>query len=203
MEFRCALNAAGGIAEGAPGDKRFHVNVFKLRKILRRNAARDGERKTQIRQGFHGIQVMLIPLLPAGLGIPPPMVNGLFQPQLPPAAGIVQRPVTKQFDLNIALVLLRHVQRAGKRRQRCGTDDRHPACARREGHVCQRAAGIRHFIVGHQGLLRMLLAQTAHGFDSAAQAQQRTGFDDIDMLMQLLCGIQRRIQRGMIQRQLE
>ncbi len=48
------------------------------------------------------------PLLPAGLRVATAMINGLPHANTMPVAGVVQRPVTEQLDLNFTTAALRH-----------------------------------------------------------------------------------------------
>ena len=162
MESRSDLRRLRCSGQRASGNKRFHLNIFEQGQIGRGDAAGNRQLKADIRERFHPRQIGVTPLLSAGLSVAAAMVNRLTDAGAVPGAGVIQRPVTEQLDLNFAAAGLRDgvaLLNGGERR---GADDGHPVSAGGKGLLGQRFPRIGNLPVGDDEFIRALGAQSFH-----------------------------------------
>jgi hypothetical protein len=69
------------------------------------------------------------------------------------------------------------------RGERGGADDSHPVGAGVKRLLCEGFAGIGHLPVGDDNFVRTLGAQGGHRAQPFGKAQDRAGFDDIDVVL--------------------
>ncbi|ABV14716.1 hypothetical protein CKO_03637 [Citrobacter koseri ATCC BAA-895] len=174
------FNRRGGVANAATSNKDMDWNALKQRQVFQRQAAGHGHFKAHIRETFDRADIRFAPGHASGLCITATVINHLLDPRIAPLLRLLPGPVAGQFNLHIAVKLLRHFQRAFGGVDIRAADNRHPIRVGFKAHTRKNFPRVRNFGVSQHDLMRIERFQIAYRTYAFTHAQDGANFDNID-----------------------
>lgn len=157
-------------------------NPLEQRQILQRQAAGDGDFKAHPGQAFDRADIRLAPRYAGGLGIAAAVINHLLNARFTPLLRLLPGPVAGQFDLDVAVELFRHVQRAFGGVDVRAADHGDPVSVGFKAHAGENFTGIGDFGVRQHDFVGIERLQVANGAYALSHAENGTDFNNVHFI---------------------
>ena len=178
-------------------------NPLEQRQIFQRQATGYGHFEAHIGQTFDRADIGFTPRHACGLRITAAVINHLLETCFAPLLRLLPGPETGQFNLHVAIELLRHVQRAFRSVDIRTADHGDPVGVGFKAHARENFARIGDFGIRQHDFMRIERLQVTNRTNAFAHAQNGADFDDVHFFRNQTGGFVSVRQSLVIQRDLQ